>query len=110
MACVRASRGRPLGDCWDAASTGLGPRGALVTREVDANGRVHVLRHTFGARLAMAGAPAKAIQEVMGHANLSTTERYMHLTPQAARDAIHRLDAFRGDVGETKKAPIPEAN
>ncbi len=56
----------------------------------------------------MAGAPAKAIQELMGHANLSTTERYMHLTPQAAREAIHRLDTFRGELGETKKAPVPE--
>jgi integrase len=78
--------------------------------ELDENGRVHILRHTFGARLAMAGAPAKAIQDVMGHANLSTTERYMHLTPQAAREAIHRLDTFRGELGETKKAPVPDAS
>jgi integrase len=49
---------------------------------LEATGRVHVLRHTFGARLAIEGAPPKAIQELMGHSDLTTTLRYMHLTPQ----------------------------
>ena len=53
---------------------------------------VHVLRHTFCSHLAMAGAPARAIQEVAGHADLSTTERYMHLSPAATEDAIRLLD------------------
>jgi integrase len=44
-------------------------------------GHIHQLRHTFCSRLAMRGAPAKAIQELAGHANLSTTMRYMHLLP-----------------------------
>jgi integrase len=78
---------------------------------IKADGRVHILRHTFGARLAMAGAPAKAIQELMGHADLTTTQRYMHLTPQATQEAIRRLDVqVRGDVGETKKPPAQDAS
>ena len=40
-------------------------------------GGVHVLRHTFCSHLAMQGAPAKAIQELAGHANLTTT-RQLH--------------------------------
>ena len=72
------------------------------------DGRVHVLRHTFGARLSIEGAPSKAIQDLMGHADLSTTQRYMHLRPQAAQDAIRRLDGpAGGDMLETKKAPAP---
>jgi integrase len=72
------------------------------------DGRVHILRHTFGARLAMSGAPPKAIQELMGHSDLTTTLRYMHLTPQATAEAIRRLDApATGDMLETKKAPAP---
>ncbi len=51
----------------------------------------HVLRHTFCSHLAMAGKPAKAIQELAGHQSVTTTERYMHLAPQAARDAIEAL-------------------
>lgn len=80
-----------------------GQRGAGLKED----GRIHVLRHTFGARLAISGAPPKAIQELMGHSDLTTTLRYMHLTPQATAEAIHRLDASRGDVGETKEAPAP---
>ena len=49
---------------------------------------VHVLRHTFCSHLAMKGAPARAIEELAGHADLSTTQRYMHLSPAATEDAI----------------------
>ena len=61
-----------------------------------ATGGFHILRHTFCSHLAMRGAPAKAIQELAGHANLTTTMRYMHLSPAARRDAISLLNG-RGD-------------
>jgi len=55
-------------------------------------GRLHILRHTFCSRLAMRGATAKAIQELAGHVSLSTTQRYMHLSPAAKENAIRMLD------------------
>ncbi len=70
------------------------------------NSGVHVLRHTFCSHLAMRGAPARAIQELAGHADLATTQRYMHLSPAALESAIRLLDqpvsSLRwGDIGET---------
>jgi integrase len=53
---------------------------------------VHRLRHSFCSHLAMRGAPARAIQELAGHQDLITTQRYMHLSPAAIEGAIRLLD------------------
>jgi integrase len=58
---------------------------------VDNNGP-HILRHTFCSHLAMKGAPARAVQELAGHVDLMTTQRYMHLSPAALDSAIRLLD------------------
>ena len=65
-----------------------------VTRHARITGNgVHMLRHTFCSHLAMRGAPARAIQELAGHQDLTTTQRYMHLNPAAIEAAIRLLDA-----------------
>ena len=73
-------------------------RWAARRAHVDAG--VHILRHTFCSHLAMRGAPARAIQELAGHQDLSTTQRYMHLSPAAKDSAIRLLDTpLSGVVG-----------
>ena len=55
-------------------------------------GHIHRLRHTFCSHLAMRGVPAKVIQELAGHADLTTTMRYMHLAKGSKEAAIAVLD------------------
>jgi integrase len=76
---------------------------------------VHVLRHTFCSHLAMRGAPARAIQELAGHQDLSTTQRYMHLSPAAIQGAIRLLDQRGiaenfGDIVETAPRSVEKGN
>ena len=47
----------------------------------------HELRHTFGTQMAAAGAPLRAIQEWMGHADAKTTEIYRHYAPDPTNGA-----------------------
>ena len=70
----------------------------------------HCLRHTFCSHLAMRGVPARSIQELAGHKSLTTTMRYMHLTPQALENAISKLEepAPWGPGSEGEKAKNPK--
>jgi integrase len=75
----------------------------------------HILRHTFCSHLAMRGAPVRAIQELAGHRHLSTTMRYMHLSPAAKDSAIRLLDHAApgdvfGDILETEGPAIDKMN
>ena len=50
----------------------------------------------------MRGAAARAIQELAGHQDLTTTQRYLRLTPRRLMGAIRLLDdGSAGDVVET---------
>jgi integrase len=52
----------------------------------------HKLRHTFASHLAMNGASLAAIQQLMGHAMITTTMRYAHLAPSILRATIALLE------------------
>ena len=63
----------------------------------------HTLRHSFCSHLAMRGVPGRAIQELAGHVHLSTTQRYMHLSPTALDRAIRTLEQPPPSLEGTQK-------
>lgn len=69
---------------------------AMVQKaELDDRLHFHSLRHTCASWLSMKGVPLRTIQAIMGHSEISVTERYSHLQPEVMTQAME--ETFSSD-------------
>ena len=83
--------GRPL----DRTNAWRRVKAAARVAELPASISPHTLRHSFATHLLAGGADLRAVQEMLGHASIRTTEIYTHLDDESVH-ALHRLYHPRG--------------
>ncbi len=78
-------RGRPLGRTWLWTMVSSYARRAGIERPV----HPHTIRHSFATHLLEGGADLRVVQELLGHADIATTEIYTHIDREYLKE-VHR--------------------
>ncbi len=64
---------------------------AGITKDIS----THSLRHTFATDLLLNGADIRSVQAMLGHASITTTQIYTHITNKQLRDTYHKFHGKR---------------
>ncbi len=67
----------------------------MQTSRVDFEVRVHDLRHAHASWLLAGGSDLKSVMDRMGHAQITTTQKYLHALPDADTKNLTALDRIR---------------
>lgn len=67
-------------------------KAAIRKSELPVNYGWHILRHTYGSWFVMEGGSLYTLQKLLGHASITTTERYAHLAPEYQRSEVERME------------------
>ena len=65
-------------------------KGHAKSAGLDADITPHTLRHSFATHMLSGGADLRSVQELLGHANISTTQVYTHLTSEHIRRSYEK--------------------
>jgi len=98
---MRNSKGNTMEVFGKRSYSRIAKRFKVYFQEAGVEGTLHKFRHTFASQMLMKGVGERALQMLLGHESITTTEIYSHLSNDFLKDIMNKLrvEELLGDVG-----------